>query len=113
MEFQQAVIKVEKEKEFGDLKAAIERVFARPHAEKFLEKLSGWKLSVRNFEAVLDHGFIEHCDPELSKSRVTARSLYQALTVSDQALMREFYLETLEKVDDKARRKYHKAYTTY
>ena len=41
------------------------------------------------------------------------RQLYEALTVSDQALMREFYLERIEKVNVKVREKYQKIYRYY
>jgi hypothetical protein len=49
----------------------------------------------------------------LAKSGKPAKALYESLTVSDQALMREFYLEQIEKVDAKVRQKYQKVYRYY
>jgi hypothetical protein len=52
-------------------------------------------------------------DSGLAKSGKSAKALYESLTVSDQALMREFYLERIEKVDTKVRQKYQKVYRYY
>ncbi len=41
------------------------------------------------------------------------KQLYEALTVSDQAQMREFYLTTLEEVDLPLREKFSKLYRYY
>ena len=40
----------------------------------------------------------------------SAKELYSSLALTDQALMREFYLERIEKVDPKLRLKYRKVY---
>jgi len=39
--------------------------------------------------------------------------LYQSLTMSDQALMREFYLSKIEEVDTALRHKFKKLYQYY
>ena len=43
----------------------------------------------------------------------TARTLYEALPVSDQAQVREFYLSKVEEVDPALRAKFHKLYQYY
>jgi hypothetical protein len=49
----------------------------------------------------------------LAKSGQTARGLFDALTPSDQGQLREFYLSTLESVDNAVREKYAKVYRYY
>ncbi len=68
---------------------------------------------MREFEKILALEIPEAVDSTLAKSGTTARKLYESLTVSDQALMREFYLERIEKVDRKVREKYQKIYQYY
>ncbi len=53
MAFEQATIKVEKEKEFGELKAAISRAFAPENVEKYLKKMASSGLRIRDFDSVL------------------------------------------------------------
>jgi hypothetical protein len=55
----------------------------------------------------------EQADLTLAKSGKSARQLYDALTVNDQAQVREFYLTTLEAVDLLLREKYNKLYRYY
>ena len=50
-------------------------------------------------------------DDTLAKSG--AQKLYQALTVSDQAQMREFYLSRVEEVDSALRTKFQQLYRYY
>src|SRR5271169_6836738 len=109
MGFEQAAIKVEREQEFGDLKSTIERVFLKESVDRFLKQLDRKGIRIRNFEAVLAARALE----EVAKSDVKAWPLYQALTVSDQAQMREFYLSKLEEVDALLRHKFKKLYQYY
>jgi hypothetical protein len=44
---------------------------------------------------------------------LNAQELYQSLTLSDQAQMREFYLSKLEGVDSALRHKFKKLYQYY
>jgi hypothetical protein len=53
----------------------------------------------------------EKVDDTLAK--LGAQTLYQALTVSDQAQMREFYLTRVEEVDPGLRRKFQQLYRYY
>jgi hypothetical protein len=111
--FQQAGIKVQREKEFGVLKAALERIFVPDKAEQFLSKLHKKGVRIRDFDLVLASGVLEQCDEELGKGRNTARKLYQVLAPSDQAQMREFYLSKVEEVVPELRAKFQKLYRYY
>ena len=75
--------------------------------------MQGRGLNVCVLEKIVGAGVPEAMDGELSRSGKPSRQLYEALTVSDQALMREFYLERIEKVDVKVRDKYRKVYQYY
>ena len=112
MGFEQATIKVEQEKEFGELKAAIERVFRPEKVEKFLRRVDKEGVRMRQWDQVIAKGIIEHVDDKFGKS-TTARKLYEALPVSDQAQMREFYLSKLEEVSEELRTKFKKIYQYY
>ena len=92
MGFERAAIPVEKEKEFAELRGAIEKVFAAGRVEKFLAALKSKGVRVRDFETVLAKKILESKAPELKQSGFKAQTLYEALTVSDKGQMREFYL---------------------
>ena len=113
MGFEQAAIKVQKEKEFGELKAALERIFATENAEQFLKKLQSKGIRIRDFDLVLASGVFEQLDDELAKPGNDARKLYQDLVLSDQAQIREFYLSKVEEVEAGLRAKYQKLYRYY
>jgi hypothetical protein len=108
--FEPGVIKVEKEREFGDLKAAIEKAFAADRVAKFLKVLEGRGIRVRDLEAVFAADAI---DCAAGDKTGTARALHSALPVSDQAQVREFYLSKIEEVDSTVRAKFHKLYQYY
>jgi hypothetical protein len=112
MAYQQAQIAVTKTEDFGQLKSGLDRIFGSA-VEKFYSKLQSRTVYVREFEKILDLGILESVDGALAKSGKPAKALYESLTVSDQALMREFYLERIEKVDTKVRQKYQKVYRYY
>jgi hypothetical protein len=109
--FQQATIKVEKQAEFEQLRSAISRAFQPENAGRFLRELKSKGLRVRDWNAVLAKRVLEANDETLQKSK--AKELYEALTVSDQAQIREFYLFRVEEVDPKLRTKFHKIYQYY
>jgi hypothetical protein len=109
--YQQAGIPVEKVAEFEELKAGIARVFSPAVIERYFSKLESKGIRIRQFEKILDKRLLEQFDPQLKKHG--ARKLYDALTVGDQALMRELYLRTLEQVDDAVRTKFYKIYVMY
>lgn len=110
MGFEQATIGVEREKEFEELKSAIEYVFGAETVEKFFNRLQSDKVRVRDWESVLKKGVLERFS--LSRAE-TPRSLYGRLTVSDQAQIRELYLFRVEEVDPKLRARFHKIYQYY
>jgi hypothetical protein len=109
--FKQAAIKVEKEKEFAELRDSLTRVFAADRVERLLEQIQSKGIRIRDFEMVLASATLERLDEVLCRSG--ARRLYEALTVSDQAQMREFYLSKLEEVSPALRAKYQKIYRYY
>jgi hypothetical protein len=107
MAFEQATIKVVKEGEFGELRAIIEQVLAPERVRKFLKILDSRGLQVRNFDGILAAKVI---DTAARTKAGTAGSLYSSLPVSDQALVREFYLSRIEEVDSALRVKFRKVY---
>ena len=113
MAYQQAQIAVHKTEEFEQLKSALERILAADAIERFYGKLQGRAINVREFEKIAASGILEAVDSTLAKSGQKARALYESLALSDQALMREFYLERIEKVDPHLRLKYQKVYRYY
>jgi hypothetical protein len=113
MAFQQAQIPVQKTEEFEQLRSAIERAFATATVEKFLKKAQSNGVSLRQFEKVLGRRIFEAVDPVVASARKSAWQLYESLALSDQALIREFYLERIEQVDPKLREKFRKVYQYY
>jgi hypothetical protein len=111
--FEQAVIKVEKEAQFAELKAAIERAFSAGSVEKLLKRLDSRGMRIRDFDGVLEKQAIEYVDGTLRQAGKTAKGLYQELTVTDQGQMREFYLSKLEQVDEALRHKFRKIFQYY
>jgi hypothetical protein len=110
--FEQAAIKVEQEKEFRELKAALDRIFAPERVERLLRRLTRRGIRIRDFALVLAGGVFEELDESLSKAR-SARVLYESLAVSDQAQIREFYLAKVEEVDSTLRHKFKRLYQYY
>ncbi|HVP54684.1 MAG TPA: hypothetical protein VMU45_06760, partial [Candidatus Eisenbacteria bacterium] len=93
--FQQAGIGVEKRAEFEQLHSALERVFSAGAVESFLRLLQRKGVPIRDFDRVLREKLLEQTDRELSKSGRSAQQWYDALSVGDQAQVREFYLTAL------------------
>jgi hypothetical protein len=108
--FEQAAIKIEKAQEFAQLQAVVQQAFLPEKAERFLKQLSRKGIRVRDFDAVLSARVLEDVAGE---SALSARDLYESLTLSDQAQMREFYLSKLEGVDIALRHKFKKLYQYY
>jgi hypothetical protein len=110
VKFGQGPMKVEKEREFGDLKSAIEKAFAADRVSKFLKELDGRGIRVRDVEAVFAKDVIDRATGDKIG---TARTLHSALPVSDQAQVRELYLSKIEEVDSTLRAKFHRLYQYY
>ena len=109
MGFEQATIKVEKQQEFGALQAAVEEAFRPQQVEQFLKQMDRKSIRIRDFDAVLAKKVLE----SVVSAKVNAAQLYQALTLSDQAQMRELYLSKLETVEQSLRHKFKKLYQYY
>ncbi len=109
MGFEQATIPIEKKREFEQLRDSIDRVFTPPLVEKFLGGMKSKGINVRQFDRVLAEGLIDKHDPQVG----SAAKLYEALTMTDQGQLREFYLERLEKVPVEFREKFSGIYRTF
>jgi hypothetical protein len=68
---------------------------------------------IRDFDRVLREKLLEQADGGLSKSGRSAKQWYDALSVGDQAQVREFYLTALEAVGLSLREKFHQLYRYY
>jgi hypothetical protein len=101
--FQQAAIAVQDEHAFQKLHALIDAAFDARDVDVLLSRITKAKLRIRDYEAVLNRGY-------LGKE---AQTLYKALPVSDQGLTRERYLRLVEKVPVELRQRYFKAYAYY
>ena len=109
--FQPTVIRVEKEKEFEELRGAIHRALDPGRVEQFLKRVRRSGARVRDLETILARGVLEKVDDTLAK--LGAQKLYQALTVSDQAQLRELYLSKIEEVEPGLRTKFQQLYRYY
>ena len=106
--FEQAVLKVEREKEFAELRTAIGSAFAPEKVEKLLKRMARRRLRVRDWDSVLARGVLDE-----GQSGASSQSLYESLPLSDQAQIREFYLFCVEEVSPKLRARFHKLYQYY
>jgi hypothetical protein len=119
MAFEQATIKVQKEADFARLQGAVEQAFLPEKIERFLKQLDRKGVRVRDFDGVLAARALEDAVGSKAGSQVGAQpglsawQLYQALPVSDQAQMREFYLSKLEGIEVALRHKFKKLYQYY
>jgi len=111
--FQQAGIGVEKRAEFEQLRTALERVFSADSVESFLRLLRRKGIPIRDFDRVLREKLLEQADSGLSQSGRSAKQWYEALSVGDQAQVREFYLTALEAVDLPLRERFKQLYRYY
>ena len=107
MTFEQAAIKVEKAQEYGRLQAAVEQAFLPDKVERFLKQMDSKGIRIRDFDGVLARRVLD------GETAQNSQQLYQVLTVSDQAQMREFYLSKLEAVEQSLRHKFKKLYQYY
>jgi hypothetical protein len=105
--FEQAAIKVEKTQEYSRLQARIEQAFAPARVEQFLKQMDRKGIRIRDFDGLIAKRVLDADEPQNSQQ------LYQSLTLSDQALMREFYLSKIEEVDSALRHKFKKLYQYY
>jgi hypothetical protein len=109
MAFEQAAIKVQKEQEYSGLQAAVKQAFRAENVARFLKQLDRKGIRIRDFDAVLAKRVLEG----FAEAVLNAQLLYDALALSDQALIREFYLSKLESVDVALRHKFKRLYQYY
>ena len=109
MAFEQAAIKVEKEKEFEELKAAINRAFTPENVQKYLKQVASAGIRVRDFDLVLAKGILK----KVAGAEQPAKNLYAALAGTDQAQMKEFYLSKIEEASPELRARFQKLYQYY
>ena len=101
--FEQAIIPVQDKERFGEVSAVLENVFAAGNVASFLRKVQSSGLRVREFESILSRGLIGVGTP----------ALYGALGNSDRGMVRERYLDLVERVAPELRAKYLKVYAYY
>ncbi len=112
MAFEQATIKVEKEKEFSELKSAITTAFSPENVQTFLKRVSSAGVRIRDLDSILSKGLFEQIEGAVAK-RQRSQALYSSLPVTDQAQLKEFYLFKVEEVAPELRAKFHKIYQYY
>ena len=101
--FEQAAIAVQDEQGYGQLHTLLNAAFDARDVEVFLNRVTRAKLRIRDYETVLQRGFLGK----------RAAGLYQALPLSDQALTRERYLQLVETVPEELRQRYFRVYAYY
>jgi hypothetical protein len=101
--FEQAVIPIQDAKTFAEVRQALDQAFAPAAVARFLKKVGGAKLRVRQFEAVLASGLLG----------AQAQKSYAALGDADRGQIREQYLRCVEKVAPDVRQKFFRLYASY
>ncbi|HTX41090.1 MAG TPA: hypothetical protein VMD25_04625 [Acidobacteriaceae bacterium] len=101
--FEQAAIAIQDEATFGAVRHAMDEAFSSPQVERFLRRVAGARLRVRQFEAVLAHGFLG----------AQAQQGYAALGDADRGQVREQYLRRVEQVAPEVRHKFFRLYASY
>ena len=101
--FEQATIAVQDEQGYRKLHTQIDAAFDARDVDVLLSRTQRARLRIRDFESVLERGFLGKEAP----------ALYAALPVSDQALTRERYLRLVEQVSLELRQRYLKTYAYY
>jgi hypothetical protein len=101
--FEQAAIPVRDENIFAEVRQAIDQALAPTGVASFFKRIEGARLRIRQFEAVLAHGFLG----------APAQKSYAALGDSDRGQIREHYLRQIERVAPEVRQKYFRLYASY
>ena len=106
--YTQAPIEVENKPVYTQLRSAIENALVA-HTEEFLDSVKRFGLRVRQFERLLQRRVFEQL-PGASAAERPCEELYRELGASDQGLIREFYLTSIEEVPGELRVKYSALY---
>ncbi|MGB9415073.1 MAG: hypothetical protein WCB58_02060 [Acidobacteriaceae bacterium] len=101
--FEKPVLGVEDGPSFDVVRSAVQAALAQSSAAKFLKRVDGQRMRVRDFEAVLAKGL-------LGQEAIAA---YGRLGDLDRGQIRELYLASVERVDPELRAKYLKVYAYY
>jgi|SRR6516165_2053956 hypothetical protein len=101
--FEKPVLEVQDAASYDLVRSAIQAALAPVAAGKFLKKIDGQRMRVRDFASVLAKGL-------LGREAVAA---YGRLGDLDRGQIRELYLESIEHVAPELRTKFLKVYAYY
>jgi hypothetical protein len=101
--FEKPVLGVEDGPSFDLVRSAVQAALSPSSAAKFLKRVDGQRMRVRDFEVVLAKGL-------LGQEAIAA---YGRLGDLDRGQIRELYLESIEHVTPELRAKYLKVYAYY
>jgi hypothetical protein len=101
--FEQAVIAVKDTQGYEKLQTLLDAALDARNVEVFLNRVIRAGLRVRDYEGIAGRGL-------LGKE---AAGIYASLPVSDQALIRERFLQLVEAVPHESRQRFFKAYASY
>jgi hypothetical protein len=101
--YEQAAFAVVNQEVFSAVHAAIESAFSTAKVSAFLKNVDRAKLRVRDYETILERSLLG----------VGVAEKYKQLESSDQCMIREFYLSSVEKVKPELRKKFLKIYAYY
>jgi hypothetical protein len=101
--FEKPVLEVEDGPSYDVVRSAIQAAFAPAAADRFLKRVEGQRLRVRDFESVLGKTL-------LGQEAIAA---YGRLGNLDRGQIRELYLASVEHVAPELRAKYLKIYAYY
>jgi hypothetical protein len=101
--FVQTVLPIEDETHFDAVKSSLEPLFASGNVAGFLKRVQRARLRVRDFEGLLQRGFLGASTAEA----------YRALCDSDRGQARELYLSLVEQVPQELRGRFLKVYAYY
>jgi hypothetical protein len=101
--YEQAAFPVANPAVFGPVSGAVEQAFSTAKVEGFLKSVDRAKLRIRDYEAILGRGLLG----------IGTEAQYKQLESSDQCMIRELFLSSLEKVNPALRKKFFKIYAYY
>jgi len=101
--FEQASIPPENPAQFGEVKSALEQLFAVGQVAAYLRRLQRSKVRARDFEEALRRGLLGE----------SVTRGYQTLGDADRGQIRELYLSLVERVTPELRAKFLKSYAYY
>ena len=101
--FDQPVLTIGDPQAFAAVRTAIEASFSSVRVAGFLKSLTGSSLRIRDFESVLGRGLLG----------ASTKADYGKLGNADQGQIREYYLDSLERVPADLRQKFFKLYAYY